>query len=43
LFLTHVAEALDEAGPIDERDSDASASLTSSVPGFVISRLNSAF
>jgi hypothetical protein len=43
VFLTHVAEALDEVEPIDERASDASASLTSSVPGSVIPRLNSAF
>ena len=43
VFLTHVAEALDEVEPIDERASDASASLTSSVSGSVIPRLNSAF
>jgi len=43
MFLTHVAEALDEVESIDERASDASASLTSSVPGSVIARLNSAF
>jgi ATP/maltotriose-dependent transcriptional regulator MalT len=40
VFLTHVAEALDEVEPIDEPASDASASLTSSVPGSVIPRLN---
>ena len=43
VFLTHVAEALDEVEPINQRASEAPASLTSSVPGFVISRLNSAF
>ena len=43
VFLTHVAEALDEVEPIDERAPYASASLTSSVPGSVIPRLSSAF
>ena len=43
VVVTHVVEALDEVEPIVERASYASASLTRSVPGSFIPRLNSAF